>query len=174
MRKSTSLTVITIVILLCYASVPALAYSLIETRTKAEKGVSWAQNHLGVLYRNGSGGVVKNELEAVKWFRMAADQGNISAEKHLGMIYLNGRGAIKPDAAEAIKWFSKAAEKGDMYAEYNLGNAYHLAKDDVSAKKWWDIAAERGFPPKKHSKLRKVMCSCVRLLWWKFGRSLCV
>ena len=47
-------------------------------RKEAEQGRADAQYSLGVCYANGEG-VTKDEKEAVKWFRKAAEQGNVKA-----------------------------------------------------------------------------------------------
>ena len=47
-------------------------------RPLAEQGDAQAQYNLGVLYDNGQG-VPKNDAEAMKWYRMAADQGEAEA-----------------------------------------------------------------------------------------------
>ena len=52
-----------------------LAQSLDETRAKAEKGDAKAQYELAMSYFKGTG-VAKDEAEAVKWMRKAADQGD--------------------------------------------------------------------------------------------------
>ena len=41
--------------------------------------------NLGILYRDGLG-VPKDEFEAVRWFRLAADQGDASAQVNLGKL----------------------------------------------------------------------------------------
>ena len=43
-------------------------------RAKAEAGDAVAQSNLGKKYFDGEG-VPKNDVEAVKWFRIAAEQG---------------------------------------------------------------------------------------------------
>ena len=48
-----------------------------ETRRLAEQGDATAQFNLGVSYGNGEG-VLKDDAEAVRWFRLAADQGDAS------------------------------------------------------------------------------------------------
>ena len=75
----------------------------LETKIKAEKGDANEQEKLGAWYAFGWG-VVKDEAEAVKWYRKAADQGHAKAHVHLGFIYKSGRGVVKNDA-EAVKWF---------------------------------------------------------------------
>ena len=48
--------------------------SLGDIRKAADQGDASAQYHLGFCYINGTG-VVKNEVESVKWYRKAAEQG---------------------------------------------------------------------------------------------------
>ena len=81
-----------------------------ETKIEAEKGDADAQNNLGFAYANGEG-VVKNEAEAVKWYRKAADQGDADAQFNLGKMYAAGRGVVK-DEVEAYKWFLLSGAQG--------------------------------------------------------------
>ena len=85
----------------------ALGQDLTETRRLAEQGDADAQFNLGVMYANGEG-VLKDEAEAVRWFRLAADQGNAFAQYDLGVMYANGEG-VPQDDAEAVRWFRLAA-----------------------------------------------------------------
>ena len=48
-----------------------------------------AQFNLGYAYRNGEG-VEQDYVEAVSWFRLAAEQGNAGAQDNLGYAYRNG------------------------------------------------------------------------------------
>ena len=81
-------------LVLAQVEIPAL-------RAKAEKGDASAQNNLGVAYQNGQG-LVKDDAEAVKWYRKAAEQGLALAQYNLGFVYYNGQGVPK-DYAEAVK-----------------------------------------------------------------------
>ena len=60
-----------------------------ELRAKAESGDARAQFNLGSSYANGEG-VVKDDVEAVKWYRKAAEQNNASAQFNLGVRYDTG------------------------------------------------------------------------------------
>ena len=51
----------------------------------AEQGVATAQYNLGVHYLEGEG-VEKDSVEAVAWFRKAADQGFPNAQKALTLL----------------------------------------------------------------------------------------
>lgn len=73
---------------------------------------------LGYSFRLGKG-VAKDDKEAVKWFRKAAEQGLALAQFDLGECYLEGTGVDK-DEKEAVKWFRKAAEQGLGEAETAL------------------------------------------------------
>ena len=96
-------------------------------------------------------GVEKDEEEAVKYYKMAADQGHADAQinlgetlirvqrwyvayqtwiylhfniRHLlGLCYENGSGVVK-DKVEAVKYFMMAADQGHANAQYNLGETW--------------------------------------------------
>jgi len=87
-------------------------------------------------------------VEAVKWFRKAAEQNIALAQFDLGICYDNGQGVAK-DEVEAVKWFRKAAEQNFAPAQFSLGNRYYngkgVAKDFVAAVLWLGKAAEQGY-----------------------------
>ncbi len=60
-------------------------------RIAAGKGVSIAQNNLGVMYQKGLG-VPQSDAEAVRLYRMAADQHYAPAQNNLGGMYQKGLG----------------------------------------------------------------------------------
>ena len=76
----------------------------------AEQGEALAQFNLGLMYANGRG-VLKDEAEAVRWFRLAAEQGEALAQSNLGAMYANGRGVLK-DSVLAHMWFNIAGASG--------------------------------------------------------------
>ena len=124
----------------------SIAEKLKAIRSDAEKGDASAQSVLGSLYFNGTG-VVKNQREAVRWWRKAADQGEPLAQSNLGTSYMYAMGVTK-DAYEAVRWWRKAAEQGNAPAQHNLGSAYYggkgIAKDKRKATRWYRKAAEQG------------------------------
>jgi hypothetical protein len=66
---------------------------------KADQGLAAAQDNLGFCYHNGTG-LAKDEAEAVKWFRKAAEQNYPPAQHNLGVCYAQGTGVGK-DPEEA-------------------------------------------------------------------------
>ena len=121
---------------------------LADIRAKAEKGDAQSQDELGAAFDEGSLGVAKDEVEAVKWYRKAADQGFADAQYNLGVCYHDGTGVAK-DEVEAVNWVRKAAEQGDADAQNTLGVCYErgegVAKDATEAVKWYRKAADQGF-----------------------------
>ena len=90
------------------------------------------------MYDAGSG-VLKDDKEAVKWYRKSAEQGFADAQNNLGAMYLNGSGVLKDDK-EAVKWYRKAAEQGLADAQYNLSVSYGRGigvTQDLSKAKYW-------------------------------------
>ena len=110
------------------------------------RGGAKAQFDLGVMYAFGQG-VPKNDLEAVKWYRKAAEQGYAKAQYNLGVCSDFGRGLPK-DNAEAVRWYRKAAGQGHAKAEFNLGVSYKygqgVTRDAAEAYAWFSLAATGG------------------------------
>jgi TPR repeat protein len=68
------------------------------------------QYNLGVYYANGRG-VPEDDVEAARWFRLAAEQGNGFAQFALGFMYAIGEG-IPNDDVLAYMWINLAAAQG--------------------------------------------------------------
>ena len=117
-----------------------------EVKARAEAGDAESEVELGLRYTN-SEGVAKDQVEAVKWYRKAAEQNYPRGQYNLGVGYYKGEGVVK-DQAEAVKWFRKAAEQNLARAQYNLGVCYYngegVAKDYVEAYKWLLLGARQG------------------------------
>ena len=67
------------------------------------------------MYAYGDG-MPKDNAEAVKWVRRAAEQGYPQAQVKLGVMYEYGLGVPK-DMDEARKWYRKAADQGHAEAQ---------------------------------------------------------
>ena len=91
--------------------------ALIMLRPLAEQGNHNAQYNLGVMHDNGWG-VPKDDTEAVKWYREAAEQGDAGAQ----------------DALEAL---IETEQKSKEMTEYNL--KLMESKGEISFKGSWKI-----------------------------------
>ena len=113
---------------------------------KVDASEAHVQCALGEMYFKGNG-LEKDEFEAVKWYRKAAEQGHTKSQFHLGNCYVNGDG-IERDEKIAITWFRKAAWRGDADAQNALGIMYQdgrgVTKNEFEAAKWFRKAAEQG------------------------------
>ena len=113
----------------------------------AAAGDAGAQYALGVSWEHGPAWVENDCVEAVKWFRLAAEQGHARAQASLGEMYRSGRGVPKDDG-EAARWDRLAANQGLPEAQFNLGFMYFTGRgvrqDDEEADAWCRRAAEQG------------------------------
>jgi hypothetical protein len=98
-------------------------------RLLAEQGEPDAQHIIGLRYKFGHKCVPQNDIEAVKWLRLAADQGYAKAQVSLGSMYEQGRGVPKSDA-EALKWYRLAADQGNAHAQKLLGRRFWPDMED--------------------------------------------
>ena len=57
-------------------------------------------------------GVPENDVEAVKWYRLAAEQGYASAQYKLGNMY--DEGSVLQNNVRAYVWWSVAAAQGQV------------------------------------------------------------
>ena len=88
-----------------------------------EDGLTVVAHQLGKCYRDGLG-VIPDDEQAERWFRLAADAGLDFSQYALGKL-LRSEQRIK----EAVEWYEKAAEQGNQYASYRLGKLFLTGKD---------------------------------------------
>jgi hypothetical protein len=79
-----------------------------STVRRAKAGNAEAQHALGEMYENGVG-VPKDPVEAMMWFRKAAEQGHPDAQWHLGIKYAMGQGVLT-DPVEAMMWVDGSSQ----------------------------------------------------------------
>jgi TPR repeat protein len=123
----------------------------VEATEAATWVVAEAQRMLGELYQNGFGVFqhgfqAGDEVEAVKYYRKAAEQGHSDAQCNLGVCYADGTG-VQQDEAEAVRWYKKSAEHGNSNAQFCLSACYAegtgVDQDDVESVKCLQQAAKQ-------------------------------
>ena len=112
-----------------------------------QQGNAQAAANLASLYMNGQG-VPRDDTEALRLSKIAADQGNAQGQNSLGSLLGQGRGGPKDDM-EAARLFKLAADQGFPPAQNNLGQLYQmgrggLPKDDREAVRLFKLAADQG------------------------------
>jgi predicted metalloprotease len=76
----------------------------------------------------GRGGLAKDECEATRLLKLAADQGNAAAQCNLGQMYEKGLGVPK-DEREAARLYKLATEQKDAAAPNGLQVRVELQAD---------------------------------------------
>jgi TPR repeat protein len=120
-------------------------------RSSAAAGYARAQGVLGYLYSQGRAGLPKDDVEAVRLFRLAAAQSDAYAANNLGAMYMAGRGGLGVDQVEAVPLYREAANQGNPVALKNLGDVYWkgfakagIEKNDKTAENYYQQAADAG------------------------------
>ena len=127
------------------ASAPPVATTNPSTSEHRQQEASEAVKK-GLMYGTGNG-VPKDEAEAVRWFRKAAEAGNSEGMYNLGIAYANGLG-VEMNMVEAVKWFRMGVDAGKKDGMYYLGVAYAsglgVEKNEAEAVNWYRKAIEVG------------------------------
>lgn len=137
-----------ILILLMTMAVAAMAQKTytqadVAALTKlAESGDAFAQDTLGLCYKNGNG--VRKDMDAAKqWFAKACNQGLIDGAFNIANIYHNEK-----NYESALKWYLLLADMGHAPSMFNVGTYYDfgtgVAKNIHTALEWYLKAAGFG------------------------------
>jgi len=109
----------------------------------AEQGHVESQYILSTMYDAGKG-VPKDDAQAARLERMAADQGHLYALANLAF-----RCSSAGDFAGAFEWCQRAADGDLAWAQYNLGLMYQKGEgvppSEAEAAHWYRLAASQGF-----------------------------
>jgi TPR repeat protein len=114
-----------------------------------ENGSAPAAANLALLYMHGQGGLPKDDVEAVRLSKIAADKGHAQGQNGLGNLFLGGRGGLPKDDFEAVRLFKLSADQGYPPAQNNLARLYQagrggLPKDDQEAARLYRMSADQG------------------------------
>lgn len=107
----------------------------VTVKPDAKKGASWylraaynddgpSQAVMGMLYMTGKG-IEKDNVQAIKWNRLAAAKGEAGAQKRLSSLY--GAQKRRSNYEQAILLHREDFAKGDASAGYSLGRIYYYA-----------------------------------------------
>jgi TPR repeat protein len=115
----------------------------------SDLGYAAAQANLGCFFAIGRGGLERDDVEALRLSRLAAEQGDASGYANLGFFYEMGRGGLPKDDSEAARQYKLAADNGDSWGQYNLGRFYRagrggLTANDGEAVRLYKLASDQG------------------------------
>lgn len=80
---------------------------VVDIQRRAQRGDADAQVDLGAMYELGMG-LPRDGIEALRWYRLAADQGNVYGQYFSGLLLGRGRAGVTRDLDAAAGWFAKA------------------------------------------------------------------
>lgn len=138
-------------LLLIGASIGAVAAQNADTdlAARAEQGDAWAQLNLGAAFDHGLAGRQIDPVQAVFWYRQAAEAGLAEAQFNLAHCLATGTGTPRDDAA-ALRWMLRAATQGLLDAQFLAGamlaEGVGAAADRTAALLWLQRAARGGQP----------------------------
>jgi TPR repeat protein len=105
-----------------------------------------AQTILASIYFVGGEGVPKDDAEAARWYRMAAERGDADAQRNLAQLFKDGTG-VAQDYSRAAYWCRRSAEQGHSVGQAMLGEMYYVgqgvSQDYREALRWFTTAAEQ-------------------------------
>jgi hypothetical protein len=147
-------------------------------RALAERGDARAQFIIGIHYFTYShvspDAIGPNKLEALKWFRRAADQGNTDAQDSLSSILYFGEG-VPHNYVEALKWTTLLISRNNdkSYASLRDGLASKMTPEQIAdaqrlASQWRPMPErdnrERSSTPKPPQSITP------KPPWWQFWK----
>lgn len=108
---------------LCRTPVPRSKEQSFQLALKnAESGLAWAQFEVGKIYGTGEGGVPLDEVEAVRWFKLAADQGHpVAMYRYAQRLHRGSGGLVVQNMPLAKEWYEKSAKAGVLEAQFDYG-----------------------------------------------------
>ncbi|MCB1726058.1 MAG: sel1 repeat family protein [Gammaproteobacteria bacterium] len=114
---------------------------------QAHQGDAWAQLNLGAAFDHGIAGQPIDPVQAVYWYRRAAEAGIAEAQFNLAHCLATGTGTPRDDAA-ALRWMLRAATQGLVDAQFLAGamlaEGVGAAADRTAALLWLRRAAGGG------------------------------
>jgi TPR repeat protein len=117
------------------------------TVVRAQRGDAEAEEKLGGMYYYGRG-EMQSYVDAMRWYRAAADQGYAKAQFDVGYLYNTGKG-VQQDFTEAYRWYGLAVNKNDDRAESGLATMYYhgrgVPQDYAKAALLYRRSADQGF-----------------------------
>ena len=122
--------------------------ALMKYKNAASRGNAFAQLQVGNIFFTGGNGINKNYVEAVRWYKLAADQGYADGQHNLGTMFEEGNGVLQ-DYVEAVKYYRMAASQGLAISQNSLGFMYWegkgVTRDLLRAHMWMNLSASQGF-----------------------------
>lgn len=114
-----------------------------QTKNSAE-----AQYYVGILYRDGLGGIKKHQDIAAWWLEKAAARNYLPAQYALAQLHAKNKNSDS-ELKKAFYWYEKAAENGHPLAQYKMAehvmSSWQRTPEQTrEAIKWYELSARNG------------------------------
>jgi hypothetical protein len=93
----------------------------------ALQGLAASQAAVGIEYLCGTGGVERDDNEASRWLRLAADQGHAEGQFQLSQLAFFGAGGVRQSTSKAVALLTQAADQGHEAAASELDRLAQVA-----------------------------------------------
>lgn len=120
-------------------------YSQLELKAAAGGNVD-AMLSVAKQYQKGSGGLAKDKVQMIYWYRRAAEGGNIEAMERVAKFYATGR-FLPKNHKKALSYYEKIAEADSAYC-FKISGFYSngsngFPEDSQKAIEWLEKGAEK-------------------------------
>lgn len=95
----------------------------------AQQGDPKVNFYVGHFYNFDYSPIKEKNIEAMRWFRRAAEGGESESQNILGLVYRKGRWGVDAAAQDAVTWFERAAKQGNRDAMINLAEMYYTGEE---------------------------------------------
>lgn len=124
-----------------------------EVTSLANAGDAEAQYHIALRHEAGTG-TEKNSVQALIWFKKAADQGYAPAQASLA-ARIEERATTPDEFREAFELYLAAAKAGHPQAQSRAGQRYDEGRGTIQdyheALRWFQAAAAQGDAPAQYN-----------------------
>ncbi len=117
-------------------------------RSRQTENSAEAQYYVGIMHRDGLGGVEKHRDIAAWWLEKAATKNYLPAQYALAQLHAENKNSDS-ELKKAFYWYERAAENGHPLAQYKM--AEHLMsswqrtpEQTREAVKWYELSARNG------------------------------
>ncbi|KAI9323865.1 hypothetical protein BX666DRAFT_1891131 [Dichotomocladium elegans] len=129
------------------------AYSLGQCAPDDEVAIRWYTRAADLLHRKYVPAMLalanlyldgrKDEVNALEWYRHAADQHDVTALYKVGLFHREGKAGLEKNVVAAATYLKKAALKDHPDATFRLGEAYWEMRDYKKGWKAYKDAADK-------------------------------
>lgn len=106
------------------------------------------QHTLAWMYESGLG-VLKNENEAARLYKIGAEKGHGESQASYGIMCEDGRGGVPQSYEQAAYWYGEASSLEIPDAQYNLGYLYEaglgVPQNYGMALEYYKLSADQGY-----------------------------